>query len=248
MPARLKTTLSRARSAAATGLQPPQKRSTRRVMMRQMPLSTVFAPVHPQFRAAFNQTPVGGALSLHLIMVHDLLRIGTALGGEIMHAFTVTTPAYLRLKPNGHMPSSAHAKSNIASNATVPGHTRGFSRIRKTDGLVPLPPTFKARIRHRQVQRLTGMPAECVFAGSTFTNTRDCPEPQTYHVRNHFMPSTPSWLSRSKPIATHTFPAGIGSVHSFPRHYDHTPLYISGQGLMADRCRRRHTGHTIPAR
>lgn len=154
MPARLKTTLSRARSAAATGLQPPQKRSTRRVMMRQMPLSTVFAPVHPQFRAAFNQTPVGGALSLHLVMVHDLLRIGTALGGEIMHAFTVTTPAYLRLKPNGHMPSSAHAKSNIASNATVPGHTRGFSRIRKTDGLVPLPPTFKARIRHRQVQRL----------------------------------------------------------------------------------------------
>ena len=58
------------------------------ITMRQMPGAAVFAPIHPQLRSAFDKALVGGMLRLGLVMVHDLVRGGTAFRSEIMHSNT----------------------------------------------------------------------------------------------------------------------------------------------------------------
>ena len=58
------------------------------ITMRQMPGAAIFAPIHPQLRSAFDKALIGGVLRLGLVMVHDLVRGGTAFRSEVMHSNT----------------------------------------------------------------------------------------------------------------------------------------------------------------
>ena len=42
--------------------------------MRQMPVTAQFAAIYPELGATFSQTLIGGLLSPHFVVIHNLIR------------------------------------------------------------------------------------------------------------------------------------------------------------------------------
>ena len=68
------------------------------IAMREMPGTAEITAIYPEFSTAFAPTLVGGLLGRCLVVIHDLVRLGTTLGYEVMHNKSVYAVASIRLE------------------------------------------------------------------------------------------------------------------------------------------------------